>query len=541
MASALLVHSDSFMVSFNMDGPIKFESACSVLNVFFITLAMVGSGLALSNVVTDLAVKPLERMLMTVRQIASTVFKFSQYLENEDQKLDEEAYDVDGTSEMELLESVVQKLAVVAELQTKHDMDQNVDMRHEDLGILSMMRGKAIQAESDGRRVSVGPHTPTSHSKVMVPSAALEDIGISYEVYKSLAFNIMPLNRNQRQAIAFFTIAHYHSPGDGFVQTQDEKACLKRYVNAADKLYPPNPFHNFAHATDCVHMVARHLRKLGSDDFLSELEQFALLVAGISHDLGHPGVNNGFLSEVGHELALKYNDRSPLENMHCAKLYTLAADEETNVFGKMTREQYKEVRKICIETILHTDMVTHQQLVKDLQLIFQMNSDAFAQSSVGSPDWSPQQTEPARLDVFCQSDAKVIIMNTVLHSADVSNPCRDWQTASGWGMKVIEEFFAQGDEERRLGVPVQFLNDRSKLNKPNSQIGFIEFMIAPFVFAMIKLWPGLEELGNEMVNNLGHWESLWVEEVSPTDEERQKVRSRVDKVTDALEEAKRRG
>merc|ERR1719453_1515279 len=152
--------------------------------------------------------------------------------------------------------------------------------------------------------------------------------------------------------------------------------------------------------------------------------------------------------------------------------------------------------------------------------MYQMNSEAFAASPI-----DPENIEgrKAELEVFCQSDTKVMIMNTLLHSADVSNPCRTWETASGWGYKVIDEFFAQGDEERRLGIPVQFLNDRHKLNKPNSQIGFIEFMIAPFVFAQIKLWPGLEELGEELVNNLGSWENMWVSEVKPADEERQKV------------------
>ena len=31
-----------------------------------------------------------------------------------------------------------------------------------------------------------------------------------------------------------------------------------------------------------------------------------------------PGVNNQFLVETTHEVAVKYNDRSPLENLHCA-------------------------------------------------------------------------------------------------------------------------------------------------------------------------------------------------------------------------------
>jgi len=391
--------------------------------------------------------------------------------------------------------------------------------------------------QSQDRQSGQGVQVQQARRKVVAPAKALEDIGVSQEVFQSLAFNILPLSNKQRLSIAFFSIAHFHAPGDGFIRTQDEKATLKRFIAAAEKEYKPNPFHNLAHATDCVHMVARFLRKTGSDDFLTELEQFSLLVAGIAHDLGHPGVNNGYLSEVGHELALQYNDRSPLENMHCAKLYTIVGDDETNVFGKLTRDQYKEVRKHCIETILHTDMMSHQSIVKDLQMLYQMNSEAF----VASIDPDNPESRQAELEVFCQSDVKVTIMNTILHSADVSNPCRTWDTSHGWGMKVIDEFFAQGDQERELGIPVQFLNDRYKLNKPNSQIGFIEFMIAPFFFAQIKLWPLLSELGDELVTNLSLWEDKWVEEVTPSEEDRQKVKGRVEKVNDNLQEAKLRG
>merc|ERR1712187_197793 len=176
----------------------------------------------------------------------------------------------------------------------------------------------------------------------------------------------------------------------------------------------------------------------------------------------------------------------------------------------------------------------------DLQMTYQMNSEAFSYvPEAGSSELD--QTRPAELEVFNQSDVKVLIMNNFLHSVDVSNPCRTWETAMAWSMKVIEEFFAQGDEERKLGIPVQFLNDRTKLNKPNSQIGFIEFMIAPFFFAQIKLWPTLAELGEELVQNLAKWEDMWASEVKPGEEERMKVRGRVVRVCDNLEEAKMRG
>merc|ERR1719378_1613838 len=128
---------------------------------------------------------------------------------------------------------------------------------------------------------------------------------------------------------------------DGFVNSEAEMATLTRFVNTVEKEYLPNPFHNFSHACDVLHTVCRLMRLINSEGFLVELEQFALLIAAISHDLGHPGVNNGFLSEVGHELALQYNDRAPLENMHCAKLYGIVTTTETNIFGNLSREQYK--------------------------------------------------------------------------------------------------------------------------------------------------------------------------------------------------------
>mmetsp|Transcript_70899 Transcript_70899/g.166373 ORF Transcript_70899/g.166373 Transcript_70899/m.166373 type:complete len:260 (-) Transcript_70899:199-978(-) len=99
---------------------------------------------------------------------------------------------------------------------------------------------------------------------------------------------------------------------------------------------------------------------------------------------------------------------------------------------------------------------------------------------------------------------------------------------------ALKSFFAQGDQERSRGIPVQFLNDRLKLNRPNSQIGFIEFMIAPFFAAQIWLWPNLFEYGTCLSVNIGMWQELWEEEVEPSEDELEKVTSRVDQVQEML-------
>mmetsp|Transcript_114630 Transcript_114630/g.220881 ORF Transcript_114630/g.220881 Transcript_114630/m.220881 type:complete len:984 (-) Transcript_114630:115-3066(-) len=534
-ASALLVHTGTFMVGFNMHKPVQLDHGLAILNIAFIIFIMIFSGLALSSVVTQLAVRPLERMLETVRKIASTVFKFSAEIIEEDEN-DGEEYDIDSSSEMKLLEKVVHRLAIVADLQSSHSGPQvEEDMGDEDIGILNMMQGKDMVQEGKrqaNRRVSVCVHG----GKMMSPKAALgtpvfsmSEFGCSQDTYYSYRFNSLTLSKQQMTNIGFYAISTFHDDGDGFFNTESDRAVLSRFVQKVESEYLPNPFHNFSHGIDVLHGVCRMMRMMQSETFLTELEQFSLLIAALGHDLGHPGVNNGFLSEVGHELALQYNDLSPLENMHVSKLYNIVVVQDLNVFQMLPKEQYKEVRRYCIETILHTDMMGHQAMVKDLQMVFQMNVEIFTKGDTPSSQ------------VFNQPASKTLVMNNILHSADVSNPCRTWEVSHAWANCVLEEFFSQGDQEKMLGVPVQFLNDRDKLNRPNSQIGFLEFMIAPFFIAQIKLFPKMHEYGDHLAHNLKQWEDMWVKEVNPEEEAKTKVRARVEGVKNNLEEAKKSG
>jgi len=531
-AAALLVHTDTFMVGFNFEGPAQIESVLAIINILFIMFIMVFSGMALSSVVTAIAVAPLERLLATVRQIASTVFKLKASGDDDDDSEEEEGYDIDSSSEMKLLEKVVQKLATIAELQMGGDPQlDHENMEEEDIGILNMMQGKnLIEEKTKQDRRSMAPVRKKAGG-----AAKMDDLGVPQEVINSYGFNILDLSKHQKGALAHFDIARFHEYGEGYVTDADAELVLKRFITAAEAQYLANPFHNMAHACDVVHYVSRIMRMISSEDFLNELEQFSLLIAAIGHDIGHPGVNNGFLSEVGHELALQYNDRAPLENMHCSKLYNIAKEESTNVFNQFSKEEYKESRRCIIESILHTDMMVHQAMVKELQMTWEMNTELF--NKRGDPT-SALMVQLGEADLFNQTETKLMTMECILHSADVSNPCRTWETSQAWAWMVLEEFFAQGDQEKMLGVPVQFLNDRDKLNRPNSQIGFLEFMIAPFFTAQIRLWPGLHEFGDNLSGNIANWELMWAKEVSPDEESRAKVVARVGKVQANLADAK---
>lgn len=532
MASSLVVHAEdnNLMIWFNMHSPAKQEAGLQIASIVFVILIMLFSGLALSTVVNNLAVKPLERMLNTVRQIATTVFK----LGTKDPKGHVEQGDVDiyNNDEMKLLEKVVQKLATIAGLQSKHMPQGTADMRDEDLGVLSILHGAEFRPGDKEGRNNRRPSTSSPLRRqrtAMVGQVKLEDWGVTQEAWNSWSFNPLPLTKLQRIHLAVYTISRFEM-AESPISTSEDVALLTRFVTAAETQYLRVPFHSFAHALDVLHAVSRLIRMSAADGFLTELEQFGLLISAIGHDIGHPGLNNGFLTEVGHELAMQYNDKSPLENMHCAKLYTILGNKETNVFQKLSPSDYRTLRKQLIETILHTDMVLHQGMIKELSLLYSVNQEIFGTADQGAGAASGQ----GRAEVLSQEDNKKTVLNCLLHSADVSNPCRSWEVSYAWAQVCLEEFFAQGDQEKERGIPVQFLNDRDKLNKPNSQIGFIEFMIAPFVVAQIMLFPGLKDFGDNLATNLTKWEEMWIEESEPPSEERAKVKGRVEKVKASL-------
>merc|ERR1719424_2722538 len=75
-------------------------------------------------------------------------------------------------------------------------------------------------------------------------------------------------------------------------------------------------------------------------------------------------------------------------------------------------------------------------------------------------------------------DNKIFLLETVLHASDISNPCKPRPIMMDWTKCVLEEFWAQGDEEQRLKLEVSPLCDRASgmTAVPKGQIGFISFV-----------------------------------------------------------------
>lgn len=556
-------------VSFDLSATTVMQSASSIGLMLFIIVVMIAFGMLTSSAITVIAIYPLERMLQVVRDRCKQIFMYTSELQededdgSEDEDFEDDAFDGDHISEFGLLEKVVAKLAAIAHLTSMNQPPEaKANMTENEIMALNWMQGNAhgtpmgsapstpmsqkamvsskgfqrgslLTASNDVDIVEVLPGLDTLHedsehdddveevprrvsSKMRNSLAARSDI--SHDLIETLhsdMFDALSLSQELKISVTAYIIQS-NIFCDNWVRTNVPETTLLNFITAVEGKYLPKPFHNYSHGLDVCNTVCRSLRLSNSTEFTTEVTQFWMLIAAIGHDLGHTAVNNQFLIDSGHELALMYNDRSPMENMHCALLFQIAAGDNTNVFQQVEKSVYQEMRTGIIAAILHTDMTKHNDMIKELSLLYQMNSEAFdllQAASVVSASFSNLR----------------LILNAVLHISDINNPMKPWFLCDRLATLALEEFFAQGDQEAAMGMPVQMLNDRNKVNKPNSQVGFIEFVILPLCEVMVNMLPQLDEMADHLSQNLNQWCSIWIDESNPAPDAASKVQARVQK------------
>lgn len=179
-----------------------------------------------------------------------------------------------------------------------------------------------------------------------------------------------------------------------------------------------NPYHNFRHAFDVMQTTFLLLTNMNASSLLNYLEIFAILIAALVHDLGHPALNNTFQVVTGSNLALTYNDQSVLENYHCALAFTLLRKPENDILESFTQEEKAKVRKIIIQTVLATDLASHMEIMAK---------------------WN------ATANQFSKDDEKhrLLFLQILLKGSDIANPGKTFDQAKYWATLVQEEFFRQ--------------------------------------------------------------------------------------------------
>ncbi len=99
------------------------------------------------------------------------------------------------------------------------------------------------------------------------------------------------------------------------------------------------------------------------------------------------------------------------------------------------------------------------------------------------------------------------MLEICLHACDVSQQTRDFEVAKTWTYLLFEEFFAQGDHEKELGLPISFLCNRGTTNVPKMQPGFVNGITLPLWTVLVEIMPEMKEFVDEARANCVKWDS----------------------------------
>jgi hypothetical protein len=265
-------------------------------------------------------------------------------------------------------------------------------------------------------------------------------------------------------------------------------------------------YHNSLHGADITQSICLFFNNSNAEEVChtQAIDLLSIIIASLGHDIGHPGLTNTFQINASSEMAITYNDSSCLENFHLAKLFKTIRKEGTNIFEKLSSQDYKKIRKKMISEILATDMAVHGKILNNIR------------SKI--PDYLLQENNSNRSNKFelisdinneeTTNEEKQALFDYFIHSADLGHNTKNFDISLRWVELLSTEFWLQGDKEKAMNLTVSFLCDRDTTNVPKSQVGFIGGFIIPTYNFLVVMFPTLSYTIENAKNNLNRWQKL---------------------------------
>jgi len=269
---------------------------------------------------------------------------------------------------------------------------------------------------------------------------------------------------------------------------------VDKWLRSIEMSYQDQPYHNNLHGADVMctmfYWYSSELFKAN----MSSLDMLSSIMAALAHDVGHDGVTNEFHINVWSSFAQRYNNVAPLENHHAALSIQLLSEDENNWLKSFEIADRFYIRSLFLRLILSTQSQQHQvhlENVKDVveRLALEKNEKLLM---FDESNWNNE---------------RIFVLEAGLHFADLSNPAKPLLIAMDWAERIVKEFFAQGDRERELGIPVSPMCDRVKSDMEIGQSGFIKFVVLPSYQLWVKLIPEFESIITNLKGNLSFWEN----------------------------------
>lgn len=263
---------------------------------------------------------------------------------------------------------------------------------------------------------------------------------------------------------------------------------------------PPYPLSHPSSATSTAPFQSTQKSPMAS--LIHPFEALTLLITAIGHDVGHPGVNNGFLIVLNTPLAQLYNDRSVLESFHCAAYSQILRRYWPAAFND------SKMRNLMTSSILATDMGLHFDYMKKLG----NTQDKLAESNT-TDGWNGRMFE----------DQTALACALLIKCADISNVARRHDAALQWMHILSDEFSRQAFMENQLSIKSSLVAPPKKDNVSlfRAQLGFMNMFAIPLFQGIASIMPAMQYCVDELEVNKALFERGVAEETAKAAAEQQ--------------------
>ena len=283
---------------------------------------------------------------------------------------------------------------------------------------------------------------------------------------------------------------HFMKEKNLFKRTGLREKNMLCFLSAIDASQGTHSYHNRAHSVSVVHHLYILLEQLSQSMMIDELTLVACYIAAASHDVLHLGVSNDFLIQTRHQLAIMYNDISPMEMMHAATCIRLMQSHD--VLHGMTPELEREVRSLIIDLILATDMKHHFEHISN----FNRNM-----RDCGGV-W---RTHASQELSFSSEESLRAVLKMAIKCSDLAHLTLPKDQHVRWVSALLDEFYAQGDREKSLRLRVTPLMDRNAPGMFKTQMAFLDMVAMPMFETFADNFTFAGKIRDGVKKNLAHW------------------------------------
>ncbi|XP_060727818.1 cAMP and cAMP-inhibited cGMP 3',5'-cyclic phosphodiesterase 10A isoform X3 [Tachysurus vachellii] len=306
----------------------------------------------------------------------------------------------------------------------------------------------------------------------------LTQLSLPTPIYKEIELFHFDISPYEELWPAVFVYMVHSSCGKNSFEL--EKLC--RFTMSVRKNYRRVPYHNWKHAVTVAHCMYVILQK--TSGIFTELERKGLLIACLCHDLDHRGYSNSYLQKFDHPLAALYST-STMEQHHFSQTVSIL-QEGHNIFSNLTSSEYEQVLEIIRKAIIATDLALYFSNRKQLADLL----------STGALD----------LNNHAHRDRVIGLMMT---ACDLCSVTKLWPITRLTANDIYAEFWAEGDEMKKIGMqPIPMMDRDKKDEVPQGQVGFYNAVAVPCYTTLSEMFPPSSPLLRACRENLSQWERI---------------------------------